>query len=77
MSLKALVLVAAGFLGGVCSAIGGSGIDIASFATLTLLFRVSEKVRGTTTSYWAESTAFAAVCTSESLPVLSEACCVF
>lgn len=51
MSWKALVLVAAGFLGGVCSAIGGSGIDIASFATLTLLFRVSEKVRGTTTSY--------------------------
>ena len=40
---KATVLVATGFLGGVFSSISGSGIDICSFAVLTLLFRVSEK----------------------------------
>lgn len=33
-----------GVLGGVFSAMAGSGIDICSFAVLTLLFRVSEKV---------------------------------
>lgn len=40
---KALVLLATGFLGGIFSSIAGSGIDICSFAVLTLLFRVSEK----------------------------------
>jgi len=40
---KAAVLVATGFLGGIFSSISGSGIDICSFACLTLLFRVTEK----------------------------------
>ena len=40
---KAAVLVATGFLGGIFSSISGSGIDICSFACLTLLFRISEK----------------------------------
>ena len=37
---KATVLIATGFLGGIFSSISGSGIDICSFACLTLLFRV-------------------------------------
>lgn len=41
---KPLVLLAFGFLGGIFSAIAGSGIDICSFSALTLLFRVSEKI---------------------------------
>lgn len=41
---KALVLLGFGFLGGVFSAMAGSGIDICSFSALTLLFRVSEKI---------------------------------
>lgn len=40
---KACVLIATGFLGGIFSSISGSGIDICSFAVLTLLFRISEK----------------------------------
>ncbi|KAJ1460410.1 sulfite exporter TauE/SafE-domain-containing protein [Pelagophyceae sp. CCMP2097] len=43
LNWKALVLVAAGFLGGIFTSISGSGIDICSFAVLTLLFRISEK----------------------------------
>lgn len=39
-----LVLLSCGFLGGIFSSIGGSGIDICSFAVLTLVFRVSERV---------------------------------
>lgn len=41
---KPVVLLCAGFLGGIFSAMAGSGIDICSFSVLTLLFRVSEKV---------------------------------
>lgn len=41
---KAVVLVAAGFCGGLLTAFTGSGVDICSFSILTLLFRVSEKV---------------------------------
>ena len=44
LNWKACVLVLLGFIGGISSAIGGSGIDICSFSALTLLFRVSEKV---------------------------------
>jgi uncharacterized membrane protein YfcA len=40
---KAATLLATGFMGGIFSSISGSGIDICSFAVLTLLFRVSEK----------------------------------
>lgn len=40
---KAAILVLTGFLGGIFSAISGSGIDICSFAVLTLFFRISEK----------------------------------
>merc|ERR1719199_2201161 len=41
---RLLTLLVAGFTGGVFSSVAGSGIDICSFATLTLLFRISEKV---------------------------------
>jgi len=40
---KAGVLFIGGVFGGIFSAIAGSGIDICSFATLTLVFRVTEK----------------------------------
>jgi uncharacterized membrane protein YfcA len=40
---KAATLLATGFMGGIFSSISGSGIDICSFAILTLLFRLSEK----------------------------------
>ena len=43
LNWKALVLLAAGFVGGIFTSIAGSGIDICSFSVLTLLFRVSEK----------------------------------
>ncbi|XP_028411824.1 uncharacterized protein LOC114534560 [Dendronephthya gigantea] len=42
-SWKAGVLLFTGFLGGIFSAVAGSGVDICSFSILTLLFRVSEK----------------------------------
>ena len=41
---KAIVLLLTGFVGGICSAIAGSGLDICTFSVLTLLFRVSEKI---------------------------------
>jgi len=41
---QAVVLLAVGFLGGIFSAIAGSGVDICSFSVLSLLFRISEKV---------------------------------
>jgi len=41
---RAVSLLVAGFIGGIFSSVAGSGIDICSFATLTLLFRISEKV---------------------------------
>ncbi|CBJ29008.1 conserved unknown protein [Ectocarpus siliculosus] len=40
---KACVLFLCGFVGGIFSAISGSGIDICTFSILTLLFRVTEK----------------------------------
>ena len=40
---KALVLMLAGFVGGICTSFAGSGLDICSFSLLTLLFRVTEK----------------------------------
>ncbi|KAK3232867.1 hypothetical protein CYMTET_56805 [Cymbomonas tetramitiformis] len=43
-SWRSLALLTAGCVGGIFSAMTGSGIDICSFAVLTLLFRVSEKV---------------------------------
>lgn len=44
LNWKREALVAFGILGGTFSSMAGSGIDICSFAALTLLFRVSEKV---------------------------------
>eukprot|EP00095_Tigriopus_kingsejongensis_P010878 maker-scaffold86_size395752-snap-gene-1.13 protein:Tk10878 transcript:maker-scaffold86_size395752-snap-gene-1.13-mRNA-1 annotation:"Protein C15A11.4" len=41
---QAIVLTLTGCVGGAFSAIAGSGVDICSFAILSLLFRVSEKV---------------------------------
>ncbi|PFX18919.1 hypothetical protein AWC38_SpisGene16693 [Stylophora pistillata] len=40
---KLIVLLLTGLIGGIFSAIAGSGVDICSFSVLTLLFRVSEK----------------------------------
>jgi uncharacterized membrane protein YfcA len=44
INTKAIALICIGFLGGFFSAISGAGLDICSFAMLTLLFRVSERV---------------------------------
>ena len=44
-----IILVAAGFLGGIMSGLVGTGIDIITFSVIVLLFRLSEKV-GTPTS---------------------------
>lgn len=41
---KAVVLLSGGFVGGVFTSLGGSGLDICSFSILTLLFNVSERV---------------------------------
>eukprot|EP00543_Licmophora_paradoxa_P017065 CAMPEP_0202457142 /NCGR_PEP_ID=MMETSP1360-20130828/14223_1 /ASSEMBLY_ACC=CAM_ASM_000848 /TAXON_ID=515479 /ORGANISM="Licmophora paradoxa, Strain CCMP2313" /LENGTH=417 /DNA_ID=CAMNT_0049077137 /DNA_START=104 /DNA_END=1357 /DNA_ORIENTATION=- len=41
---RCIVLFFTGIFGGLCSAVAGSGIDIASFSILTLFYRVSEKV---------------------------------
>ena len=41
---KRFALLVTGFIGGMCTAISGSGIDICAFSVLTLLFRVDEKV---------------------------------
>ncbi|KAJ7335985.1 hypothetical protein OS493_013351 [Desmophyllum pertusum] len=40
---KLIVLLHTGFIGGIFSAISGSGLDICSFSILTLLFRITEK----------------------------------
>ena len=40
---KMIVLLITGFIGGIFSAIAGSGVDICSFSILTLLFRITEK----------------------------------
>ena len=40
---KLIVLLFTGFIGGIFSAIAGSGVDICSFSILTLLFRITEK----------------------------------
>lgn len=44
LNWKACVVFTCGFIGGIFSAISGSGIDICTFSVLTLLFRVSEKI---------------------------------
>jgi uncharacterized protein len=41
---KAATLFVTGFVGGIFSAMGGSGLDICCFSVLTLLFSVSERV---------------------------------
>jgi len=41
---KAAVLVVGGFIGGIFTSLGGSGLDICSFSILTLLFGVSERI---------------------------------
>lgn len=43
INLNSIVLLFTGFIGGIFSSVAGSGIDICSFAILTLLFRVTEK----------------------------------
>ena len=44
LNWKRECLICFGILGGIFSSMAGSGIDICSFAALTLLFRVNEKV---------------------------------
>lgn len=39
-----LILFIAGIVGGILTAISGSGLDICSFSVLTLVFRMSEKI---------------------------------
>jgi uncharacterized membrane protein YfcA len=41
---ECLLLMAIGVIGGIVSSLTGSGLDIMTFALLTLLFRVSEKI---------------------------------
>lgn len=41
---EAVVLLFTGFLGGIFSALAGSGVDICSFSVICLLFRISEKI---------------------------------
>ena len=43
LNWKAFILIGFGFMGGIFSGIAGSGIDICSFAVLTLFFRVNER----------------------------------
>ncbi|VDN02523.1 unnamed protein product [Thelazia callipaeda] len=43
-TIKVIILLTTGIVGGLCSSFAGSGVDICSFSILTLLFRVSEKV---------------------------------
>jgi len=43
LNWKAGILMSAGFIGGIFSGLAGSGIDICSFACLTLIFRVTER----------------------------------
>jgi uncharacterized membrane protein YfcA len=43
-NINAIILLCFGMLGGIFSALSGSGLDICSFAVLTLLYRVSERV---------------------------------
>jgi uncharacterized membrane protein YfcA len=44
-----IILISAGFLGGILSGLVGTGIDVITFSFIVLLFRLSEKV-GTPTS---------------------------
>ncbi|KAF7637802.1 hypothetical protein Mgra_00002776 [Meloidogyne graminicola] len=46
---KCLMLILTGFVGGVFTSFAGSGVDICTFSTLTLLFSVSEKIATPTT----------------------------
>lgn len=45
---RAVALIVIGFIGGIFSSIAGTGLDICSFAMLTLLFRVNERVASPT-----------------------------
>ena len=62
LNWKALVLLAAGFLGGIFTAMSGSGIDICSFAVLTLLFRLTEKTATPTSVVLMAVNTFIAMC---------------
>ena len=68
-----MVLLFVGFLGGIFSAIAGSGVDICSFSVLSLLFRVSEKVSTpTSVVLMAINTVFGQSQTSGVIPVVRE-----
>jgi len=62
LNWKALTLLAGGFLGGIFTSMSGSGIDICSFALLTLYFRVSEKVATPTSVVLMAVNSFIAMC---------------
>ena len=59
---EALTLLVAGFIGGVFTAMSGSGIDICSFAVLTLLFRLTEKTATPTSVVLMAVNTFVAMC---------------
>jgi len=62
LNWKALILLVAGFVGGIFTSIAGSGIDICSFSVLTLLFRVSEKTATPTSVVLMAINTFLAMC---------------
>lgn len=62
LNWKAIILVAAGFVGGICTSISGSGIDICSFAVLTLFFSLSEKIATPTSVILMAINTFVAMC---------------
>lgn len=70
-----LLLLGTGLLGGVVSGITGSGLDILTFAVLTLSFRVDERVATPTSVLLMASNACAAVLYRTSLgnPLMPEA----
>ena len=62
LNWKAMILLGAGFIGGIFTSIAGSGIDICSFSVLTLLFRVSEKTATPTSVVLMAINTFLAMC---------------
>uniref|UniRef100_A0A914Y4T4 Membrane transporter protein n=1 Tax=Panagrolaimus superbus TaxID=310955 RepID=A0A914Y4T4_9BILA len=46
---KAVTLMGTGFIGGIFTSFAGSGVDIATFSVITLLFKVNEKTATPTT----------------------------
>ena len=43
-SLKAVLFLVTGFVGGIFTALTGNGLDICAFSIMTLVFRINNKV---------------------------------